>query len=208
MAERAFDPLVPLLIAQVGPSILGIASTTAIIISVGLLVSAAASTLTGRFVSFDRRNKWLVAVLIIGAIPIGLLFLATNWWEILILRALIGIALGASLTLAFSSAAQITPMQSRAFVLGSLGTGLSFGSSLGYFLSGTLALVSLQTVFLGIAPLFLLAALFPPRRDVKLGSRRPKAMTPNGFVSFAMRVNSNSASRNEIRGVTYQLAPF
>ena len=147
LVERTFDPILPLVVADVGAGGLGVATATAVIATSGLVATALASSAMGRAANrVDKERAQLVSLLALALICAPLAFVS-GLWQLLVLRILAGAALGTTITLAFSTSAGESSVEQRGLTMGVLGTGVSIGSSSGFFLAGALAPISLTLVF-------------------------------------------------------------
>lgn len=156
MAERSFDPVLPLLVAQtVGDA--GAAAATSAIVAAGLVASSVAAVVTGHLVRAADRGRILILVLFLTALAFAPIPLSSDWGYLLACRIVVGILLGASLTLGMSIAATDTPIERRSAALGIIGSGSSYGSSLGFILAGVLSPISLTLIFFADAILILVS---------------------------------------------------
>lgn len=159
MAERTFDPVLPLLVADTSVGITaGAAIATSIITTVGLIASSAAAVLIGYVATDGNRARILLVVLFLTALSFAPIVYFTSWNWLLGARLATGILLGASMTLAVSLAATDTPLERRSAALGIIGSATSYGSSCGVVLAGVLSTISLTLIFAANCVLILLSA--------------------------------------------------
>ena len=89
-----------------------------------------------------------------GTITFLPLTLVQTWWELLILRVIVGLELGVGVTLAYAAGAEATPHERRGLSMGVLGSASSYGASLGALVAGVVSVIGLEKVFLVDAGLF------------------------------------------------------
>lgn len=160
MAERTFDPVLPLLVAQSrAGTAAGAAIATSVITTAGLIASSAAAVLIGYIASEENRSRFLLIILFLTAFSFAPIVYFTGWSWLLGVRVATGILLGASMTLAVSIAATDTPLERRSAALGIIGSATSCGSSCGVLLAGILSTVTLTLVFAANCVLILISAL-------------------------------------------------
>lgn len=146
LVERTFDPVLPLLItSRDAAGGMGIATATAVITSTGLVAAAVSSTLVGRLATNrDRLLRVAMALVLTGLLATAV---ASSWPLLLVLRLLIGVALGLTITLSYATTAAEVPRGRHGLALSVLGTGSSYGATIGLVAAGALAAVSLPLVF-------------------------------------------------------------
>lgn len=171
MSERSFDPILPLLVAEIGVAGLGVAGTAAIISSAGLFASAATASYVGKVVSNDRITRALAFSIGLAALALFPIPAVTSWWQLLVLRTIAGVGFGAILALAFSTISLETPENRRGLVLSSLGSGTSVGSAVGYLLAGAFATISIALTFVAAAVVLLIVLAY--YAYVRRGDFRP-----------------------------------
>ena len=157
MAERTFDPVLPLLVAQTTDGT-AVASATSAIAASGLLASGVAAAVIGHLVA-GKASRTLFILLVLTAAAFAPIAFIPGWWPLLGFRIATGLLLGASFTIALSLVALETPLERRSAALGIIGSGSSYGSALGFFLAGILSPISLTSVFLADSLLILAAAV-------------------------------------------------
>lgn len=158
LTEGTFDPVLPLLVGQLGPSSLGLATTTGIIASGGFVATSVSAAMVGPLTRKVSGQRVLVFALIGGVLAFLPLALVQTWWDLLILRAVVGLVLGAAITLGYSAGAEATTAERRGLSMGVLGAAGSYGASSGYLIAGVAGIVDLKLVFVVNAALFLAAS--------------------------------------------------
>jgi MFS family permease len=84
--------------------------------------------------------------------------LVHGWPALLVLRALVGLALGGAITLAYTLGASIVPGETRASAFGWLALGVQVGTAASPLLTGAVAAVSLPGAFMVYAAVALAGA--------------------------------------------------
>ena len=84
--------------------------------------------------------------------------LVHGWPTLLVLRALVGLALGGAITLAYTLGASIVPGENRGAAFGWLALGVQIGTAASPLVTGAIAAVSLPGAFLVYGGLALAAA--------------------------------------------------
>ncbi len=137
-------------------------------LSAASLAAALTGALGGRLASSRSAKTLLCGVLILGLVGLVPLALATVWWQFLVLRVLLGFAVGALPTLAYSAAAEAAPPHRRAAMVGLVSSAGIFGFAASPLLAGTLARVdpTLLLALDGLLYAVILAALWAGGRGL------------------------------------------
>jgi MFS transporter, DHA1 family, multidrug resistance protein len=144
--DRGLALLIPLQVAQM-PGIEKIAATSGAIISIGAIAATTSANLAARLAREIPSARLLLIGLLVGGPLCGAMALAHNWLTLLVLRALVGLCLGAAITLTYSLGAAIVPAEHRGAAFGWLGLGLQIGTAASPLVSGALAAVSIPGVY-------------------------------------------------------------
>lgn len=146
--DRSFGPLLALYVHWLGaPSDLT-ATIAGIVISAGGLTAAISANVAGRWANPARIRRLLVFSLLGGALVCLPIALATDWWQLIILRPLLGLMAGCSLTLAFTFGSLSLPREGRAAAFGVLSSASMMGTALSAPATGLLAQLSLRAIWL------------------------------------------------------------
>ena len=144
--DRALALLIPLQVAQM-PGIEKFAATAGAIISIGAIAATTSANLAARLAREIPSARLLLIGLLLGGPLCGAMALARDWQTLLALRALIGLCLGAAITLTYSLGAAIVPPEHRGAAFGWLGLSLQIGTAASPLVSGALAAVSLRGAY-------------------------------------------------------------
>lgn len=174
--DRSFGPLLALYVGWLGAPPDMTATVAGLIISLGAIAAAISANVVGRWASPERIHRVLLATLVGGALLCLPIALATAWWHLVVLRPLLGLLAGGSLTLAFTLGSQSLPKDGRAAAFGVLSSASMLGTATSAPLLGLLAQVSLRAIWLFDAALYvvLIICLWPALRR-SLASTTPSA---------------------------------
>jgi MFS family permease len=153
--DRSFGPLLALYVAYLGAPSEMIATISGLIISAGAIAAAISANVAGRYATPDRVRRLLLISLLAGALICIPIALATIWWQLLILRPLLGLVAGGSLTMAFTLGSLSLPKDGRAAAFGVLSSAALLGTAVSAPLLGLLAQFSLRVPWMFDALLYL-----------------------------------------------------
>jgi DHA1 family multidrug resistance protein-like MFS transporter len=156
--DRGLALLIPLKVAHL-PGLQRIAVISGVIISVSAVCGTIAATLAGRLAQRWPIGRLLLIGCLAGGLPCALMAWTDSWITLLVLRSLVGFALGGALTLAYSLGGQLSPSESRGAAFGWLALSVQLGGALSPLATGGLAALSLPGAFLVDGGLAWLAAL-------------------------------------------------
>jgi DHA1 family multidrug resistance protein-like MFS transporter len=145
--DRGLALLIPLQVAQM-PGIEKVAATSGAIISIGAVAATTSANVAARLAREVPSARLLLVGLLVGGPLCAGMALARGWLTLLVLRALVGLCLGAAITLTYSLGAAIVPAEHRGAAFGWLGLGLQIGTATSPLVSGALAAVSLRGVYI------------------------------------------------------------
>ena len=158
-ADRALPPILPLFLAELDTPPAQLATITGLVVSVGAVAAASSATLYGRWARPENTPRLLMIALGGGAICSLLLPLAANWQQVLVLRLVLGLLAGGTLSLGYLLGARLAPRERSGLTLGILGSCAQLGGAGAPLLGGVLGSFGLQVVFLGNAVAYLGALL-------------------------------------------------
>lgn len=142
--DRSFGPLLALYVAWLGAPPALIATISGVIVSLGAIAAAISANVAGRSATPERVRRLLLLSLAGGALVCVPIALATDWWQLLVLRPVLGLLAGGSLTLAFTWGSQSMPADGRAAAFGVLGSAALLGTAISAPFLGLLAQTSLR----------------------------------------------------------------
>jgi DHA1 family multidrug resistance protein-like MFS transporter len=155
--DRGLALLIPLQVAAL-PGVQVIAATSGLIISVAAVAATISANVVVRLSRDIAPTRLLRAGLLAGAPLCAAMALVQGWPTLLVLRALVGLALGGAITLAYTLGASIVPGEHRSAAFGWLALGVQIGTAASPLVSGAIAAVSLAGAFLLYGALSLAAA--------------------------------------------------
>lgn len=144
--DRGLSLLVPLKVSTL-PDVPAEAAISGIIISVGAVMAAISANGLARLAQRVPIGALLLAGFVVGGVLCMVAGLLQSWIGFLIVRALIGLCLGGSLTLAYSLGGLTIPSEHRGAAFGWLALGVQVGTSISPLATGTLAALSLSGAF-------------------------------------------------------------
>jgi DHA1 family multidrug resistance protein-like MFS transporter len=154
--DRGLALLVPLQVAAL-PGVQAIAATSGLIISVAAVAATVSANLVARLSREIAPARLLMGALLTGAPLCAAMALVHGWPMLLLLRALVGLALGGAITLAYTLGASIVPGEHRGAAFGWLALGVQIGTAASPLVTGAIAAVSLPGAFVACAALALAA---------------------------------------------------
>jgi len=144
--DRGLALLIPLQVTQM-PGIQKVAATAGAIVSIGAIAATTSANVAARLSREIPSARLLLVGLLAGGPLCGAMALAQGWPTLLALRALVGLCLGAAITLTYSLGAAIVPAEDRGAAFGWLGLGLQVGTAASPLVTGVLAAVNLPGVY-------------------------------------------------------------
>jgi DHA1 family multidrug resistance protein-like MFS transporter len=170
--DRGLALLIPLHVAHL-PGTAAVAAISGTIISVAAVTATLSSSGAGRLAQGIPAARLLLIGLLAGGPLCAVLGLGESWVLLLVLRALGGLALGGTITLAYTLGGMIVPGRERGAAFGWLAMGVMAGTAASPLVTGALAAVSLPGAFVftgalawaGAALLFFAARELLARRD-------------------------------------------
>ena len=155
--DRGLALLVPLQVAAL-PGVQAIAATSGLIISVAAVTATVSANVVARLSRDIAPARLLMVALLAGAPLCAAMALVHGWPALLLLRALVGLALGGAITLAYTLGASIVPGEHRGAAFGWLALGVQIGTAASPLVTGAIAAVSLPGAFVAYGVLAAAAA--------------------------------------------------
>ncbi|MBA2451136.1 MAG: MFS transporter [Chloroflexi bacterium] len=157
-ADRSLPPILPLYLVELGTPSAQLATITGLVVASGAVAAACSSMLYGRWARPDNTRRLLIIALIGGAVFSVPLVLAGGWPEVVVLRVVLGLLAGGSMSLAYTMGARLAPPERSGVTLSMLGSCGMLGGAVSPMLAGLIGQVSLRSVFLATAAAYLVAA--------------------------------------------------
>jgi DHA1 family multidrug resistance protein-like MFS transporter len=158
LVDRSFSPIIPLFVHELAPGA-PVASASGAVFTVGSIVSALAASQVGRVLGRRPAPVLLALSLAIGLAALAPLVAVDELWQLIVLRAVFGLATGTTATLAYAAATAVVPDESRTTAFGFLGSATSLATAAGPFGAGAIASQSLRTAFVVDAGLYAVAVV-------------------------------------------------
>ncbi len=155
--DRGLGLLIPLRVAQL-PDVTAVASMAGVIISVGAVGATISATLAARLSQGIPYGRLLLAGLVGGGALCAAMALAEGWVGLLVLRTLVALCLGGTLTLAYAIGGTTVPAETRGAAFGWLALGVQIGTATSPLATGALAALSLRGAFVAEGVLAWVAA--------------------------------------------------
>jgi len=173
--DRAMTPILPLFLIQLETPSALLATITGLVVAAGALAATCSSVAYGRWSRPDNTRRLLVIALAGGAVCSVLIALAGDWIQVVVLRILLGLLAGGTISLAYTMGARLAPSERSSLTLSVLASCGMLGSASSPIMAGVISQASLRIVFLAMGAAYLLAvvlAVLPARtRAPKQASR-------------------------------------
>ena len=156
--DRTLTPILPLYLVELGTPSAQLATITGFVVASGAVAAAGSSMLYGRWARPDNTRRLLIVALAGGAIFSALIAFTSSWGEVAVLRLLVGLLAGGTMSLAFTFGARLAPPERSGVTLATLSSCGQLGGALAPMLAGVIGQVSLRYVFLANAAAYLIAA--------------------------------------------------
>jgi DHA1 family multidrug resistance protein-like MFS transporter len=144
--DRGLALLIPLQVAHL-PGVQAIAAVSGAIISIGAVAATASANVAARLSRDVPSARLLLIGLLIGGPLCAAMALPRGWVALLVLRTLVGLCLGAAITLTYALGAVVVPAEHRGAAFGWLGMGLQVGTAASPLVTGAIAAVSIPGAF-------------------------------------------------------------
>jgi MFS family permease len=166
-ADRDLPPILPLFLIDLDTPPAQLATITGLVVSSGAVAAAGSSMLYGRRARPDNTRRLLMIALVGGAVLSALLSLSGSWPQVVVLRLVLGLLAGGSMSLAYTMGARLSPAEQSGLSLSVLASCAMLGGAASPMLAGVLGQVSLRFIFLANVAAYLVAvalAALPARR--------------------------------------------
>ena len=144
--DRGLALLIPLQVAHL-PGVQAIAAVSGTIISIGAVAATTSANVAARLSRDVPSARLLLIGLLIGGPLCAAMALPREWVALLVLRTLVGLCLGAAITLTYALGAMVVPAEHRGAAFGWLGMGLQVGTAASPLVTGAIAAVSIPSAF-------------------------------------------------------------
>jgi MFS transporter, DHA1 family, multidrug resistance protein len=143
--DRGLSLLIPLQVAHM-PGVEA-AATSGLIIAVAAVGATVSASVVARVSQFIPAGQLLLGQLLVGGAFCALMAVAERRFPLLVLRTVVALCLGGTLTLAYTLGGLIVPAATRGAAFGWLALGVQFGTALSPLLNGWIAAASLPRAY-------------------------------------------------------------
>ncbi|MBI2861856.1 MAG: MFS transporter [Chloroflexi bacterium] len=147
IVDRTYPPLPPLYLQLLDAPPGRIATIAGAILAIGALTASFSAIFFGRLTTrYPVRN--LLLVVLAGGVLLNFPFgLATSWWQLLFIKAGLGLFVGSALTLVYTIGGTALPAAQRGTAFGLLAMGANIGVGTGPLAMGFVAARNMRSVF-------------------------------------------------------------
>ncbi len=163
MADRTFGPIIPLFLEQLGTPTGRLAAVSGTLISIAAFGEACSAWLSGKLASRVTLRKLIQGRLFLSILVLLPMIVVHTSPQFSILRVLLALLAGGTLTLALTAASHIIPGEHRGSGYGILSGTSMMGGALGPLIAGTLAGFSIRSIFAFNAVVYVLMMAFVHR---------------------------------------------
>jgi len=146
--DRSFGPVLPLYVETLGAPEESVASLSGTIISLAAVATGISASVLGQLSGRLPVRRLLLFTLLAGTILCVPLALVQSPLQLLVVRVLLGLFAGGSLTLAYALANLAIPGSRKGAAFGVLSSVSLLGSATSPLVTGAMAGVGLRTIFL------------------------------------------------------------
>src|SRR4029079_8266217 len=137
--DKSLPPILPLFLVELNTPKDQLATITGLVVSAGAIAAARAATLYGGRSTPETTRRLLMIALAGGAFCSLLLGLVTTTWQqVLVLRLMLGLLAGGTLSLGYALGARLAPREHSGLTLGILASCGQIGSASAPLLAGVL----------------------------------------------------------------------
>jgi MFS family permease len=150
-------PILPLFLIELDTPTSQLATITGFVVAAGAIAAACSSMLYGRWARPERSRTLLVIALGGGAVFSAVLATVQNWPQVVVVRIILGLLAGGTMSLAYTMGARLVPPSRSGFMLSMLSSGGQFGGAVSPIMVGLVSQISLSVALLANAGAYLVA---------------------------------------------------
>jgi DHA1 family multidrug resistance protein-like MFS transporter len=159
--DRSFGPLLPLYVGTLDAPAERIGTVTGLVMTLGALAASVAAIMAGRLSTRLEPRPLLFGALLAGAILCLPIAFVAHWWQLLVVRFLLGLFAGGALTLTYAIGGRDMPATAKMGAFGTLAGFGQIGGAIAPFVTGALSKwASLSAIFVVDAILYALILLW------------------------------------------------
>jgi len=178
LVDRSFGPVLPLFLGELGVAGGRVALASGVLFSEAALAAALGHHMAGRLLARADARTLLVRATLVAAASVAVYVLAPPFVVLAAVTPLFGLAVGVSMTAAYSSAGSMIPTGAGGAGFGLLSTASLAGLALSPMLSGLLGATSIRAVFALDAGIMVLLAVWIRRTMVQRPPPEPGLAPP------------------------------
>ena len=163
MADRTFGPIIPLFLEELGTPRAGLEMVAGALISVAAFGEAFSAWLSGKLASRVSLRRLITGRLVLSILVLLPIVFVHSTEQFSILRVLLALLAGGTLTLALSAAHHVIPGEHRGTGFALLSGTSTFGGAAGPIISGAIAGFSIRSIFIVNSVIYLLMIGFVHR---------------------------------------------
>ncbi|MDP9372243.1 MAG: MFS transporter, partial [Chloroflexota bacterium] len=201
--DRSFGPLLPLYVATLDAPESRLGSITGLVMTLGALAASLAALAAGRLSSRVAPRPLLLGSLTAGTLCCLPIAFVDRWWQLLVLRALLGLLAGGALTLTYAIGGRGMPEGARMGAFSALAGAGMVGGAVSPPITGLLAkYASLNTIFVVDAVLYLIVLVWvwrmlAVRMDVPAAPAAPDPGNPLAGAGTPAAARAVPAARRD-----------
>jgi len=163
MADRTFGPIIPLFLEQLGTPSFRLAAVSGTLISIAAFGEAFSAWLSGKLASRMKLRKLIMGRLGLSILVLLPMVVVHSTEAFSLLRVLLALLAGGTLTLALTAASHIIPAEHRGSGYSILSGTSMLGGAVGPLIAGSLAGLSIRSIFIFNSVVYLLMMAFVHR---------------------------------------------
>jgi len=163
MADRTFGPIIPLFLEQLGTPRSGLEMVAGALISVAAFGEAFSAWLPGKLASRVSLRRLITGRLVLSILVLAPMVFVHSVQQFSVLRVLLALLAGGTLTLALSAAHRVIPGEHRGTGFALLSGTSTFGGAAGPIISGAIAGFSIRSIFIFNSVIYLMMIGFVHR---------------------------------------------
>ena len=160
MADRTFPPIIPLFLEQLGTPASRLAAVSGFLISGAAFAEAFSAWMSGKLASRITLRRLIMGRLILSIVVLVPMVFVHSTEQFSILRVLLALLAGGTLTLALTAASHVIPGEHRGAGFGLLSGTSMLGGATGPLIAGAMAGFSIRSIFVFNAVVYLLMTGF------------------------------------------------
>src|SRR5256884_2917389 len=156
MADRTFGPIIPLFLEELGTPRMGLEMVAGVLISASAFGEALSAWLSGKLASRVSLSRLITGRLVLSILVLVPMVFVHSTEQFSILRVLLALLAGGTLTLALSAAHHVIPGEYRGTGFATLSGTSMLGGAAGPIISGAIAGFSIRSIFVFNSVVYLL----------------------------------------------------